>query len=386
MCLLKNGNKVLVTRYFIDGVLVKEEVTSFYPPETGEEKGPQENGETRQPDPAEEPDSGTPTEEPSDEPGPDPTEEPEEEEPGEDPDEPDEDEDLDEAPEEEDPSEDPDEPDEDEDPEETPDEEDPGEDTDEPDEDEDPKDNPDEEESGEEPDEPDEDVDPEENPDEEDPDEDWDDSDEDEDPDEDPAEDENQVVHTETQVKVEGGALVTTTTVVLKNGTTVTSVLIKDLVSGKTITAYTITVFPDGTVQRAEETPLPVAEEEPEEPEEPEEDPYYEESHREFMDYAESRFEYLRMLQAAAPRNVGVQMPDETLSPREMEEIYYRARTQGADFMKAANQYSFTRGNSLSSEEAIDRFMQSMEEWICMLEYINYGSVCGESGGATGSW
>ena len=325
--LLENGNKVLVTRYYIDGVLVREERSSLFPAPAEEEKELTQ----AEPEPESEPDEddlpdGTGNEIPDENQNEDPD--------GDVNDEPDEDE-----------SDESDEDDNDE----------PGEDdNDEPDEDE--SDESDEDDN----DEPDEGED--------------DDFDEDE-------QESNQVVSTDTQVKVEGTLIITTTTVVLKDGTTMTNIVVKDVLSNKT-TAYTITVYPDGTIERAEEQPFsaeePQATDEEESDQEAQIDKEEEKAFLDAMDIFKARLAKVTSA-IGDPDRVALVFRTGMLCLNDMQEILDRAERQGLDFMHSKNAYSFSdRKFPLSAEESFKVLDTSLGLWEEEL-HLNREKVMGGS-------
>ena len=317
--LLENGNKVLVTRYYIDGVLVREERSSLFPAPAEEEKELTQ----AEPEPESEPDEddlpdGTGNEIPDENQNEDPDGDVNDEPDGDENDEPDEDEN--------------DEYDEDENDE-------PGEDdNDEPDEGED------------------------------------DDFDEDE-------QESNQVVSTDTQVKVEGTLIITTTTVVLKDGTTMTNIVVKDVLSNKT-TAYTITVYPDGTIERAEEQPFsaeePQATDEEESDQEAQIDKEEEKAFLDAMDIFKARLAKVTSA-IGDPDRVALVFRTGMLCLNDMQEILDRAERQGLDFMHSKNAYSFSdRKFPLSAEESFKVLDTSLGLWEEEL-HLNREKVMGGS-------
>ena len=317
--LLENGNKVLVTRYYIDGVLVREERSSLFPAPAEEEKELTQ----AEPEPESEPDEddlpdGTGDEIPDENQNEDPDGDVNDEPDGDENDEPDEDEN--------------DEYDEDENDE-------PGEDdNDEPDEGED------------------------------------DDFDEDE-------QESNQVVSTDTQVKVEGTLIITTTTVVLKDGTTMTNIVVKDVLSNKT-TAYTITVYPDGTIERAEEQPFsaeePQATDEEESDQEAQIDKEEEKAFLDAMDIFKARLAKVTSA-IGDPDRVALVFRTGMLCLNDMQEILDRAERQGLDFMHSKNAYSFSdRKFPLSAEESFKVLDTSLGLWEEEL-HLNREKVMGGS-------
>ena len=325
--LLENGNKVLVTRYYIDGVLVREERSSLFPAPAEEEKELTQ----AEPEPESEPDEddlpdGTGNEIPDENQNEDPDGDVNDEPDGDENDEPGED--------------DNDEPGED--------------DNDEPDEDE--SDESDEDDN----DEPDEGED--------------DDFDEDE-------QESNQVVSTDTQVKVEGTLIITTTTVVLKDGTTMTNIVVKDVLSNKT-TAYTITVYPDGTIERAEEQPFsaeePQATDEEESDQEAQIDKEEEKAFLDAMDIFKARLAKVTSA-IGDPDRVALVFRTGMLCLNDMQEILDRAERQGLDFMHSKNAYSFSdRKFPLSAEESFKVLDTSLGLWEEEL-HLNREKVMGGS-------
>ena len=309
--LLENGNKVLVTRYYIDGVLVREERSSLFPAPAEEEKELTQ----AEPEPESEPDEddlpdGTGNEIPDENQNEDPDGDVNDEPDGDENDEPDEDEN--------------DEPGED--------------DNDEPDEGED------------------------------------DDFDEDE-------QESNQVVSTDTQVKVEGTLIITTTTVVLKDGTTMTNIVVKDVLSNKT-TAYTITVYPDGTIERAEEQPFsaeePQATDEEESDQEAQIDKEEEKAFLDAMDIFKARLAKVTSA-IGDPDRVALVFRTGMLCLNDMQEILDRAERQGLDFMHSKNAYSFSdRKFPLSAEESFKVLDTSLGLWEEEL-HLNREKVMGGS-------
>ena len=309
--LLENGNKVLVTRYYIDGVLVREERSSLFPAPAEEEKELTQ----AEPEPESEPDEddlpdGTGNEIPDENQNEDPDGDVNDEPDGDENDEPDEDEN--------------DESDED--------------DNDEPDEGED------------------------------------DDFDEDE-------QESNQVVSTDTQVKVEGTLIITTTTVVLKDGTTMTNIVVKDVLSNKT-TAYTITVYPDGTIERAEEQPFsaeePQATDEEESDQEAQIDKEEEKAFLDAMDIFKARLAKVTSA-IGDPDRVALVFRTGMLCLNDMQEILDRAERQGLDFMHSKNAYSFSdRKFPLSAEESFKVLDTSLGLWEEEL-HLNREKVMGGS-------
>ena len=309
--LLENGNKVLVTRYYIDGVLVREERSSLFPAPAEEEKELTQ----AEPEPESEPDEddlpdGTGNEIPDENQNEDPDGDVNDEPDGDENDEPDEDES--------------DESDED--------------DNDEPDEGED------------------------------------DDFDEDE-------QESNQVVSTDTQVKVEGTLIITTTTVVLKDGTTMTNIVVKDVLSNKT-TAYTITVYPDGTIERAEEQPFsaeePQATDEEESDQEAQIDKEEEKAFLDAMDIFKARLAKVTSA-IGDPDRVALVFRTGMLCLNDMQEILDRAERQGLDFMHSKNAYSFSdRKFPLSAEESFKVLDTSLGLWEEEL-HLNREKVMGGS-------
>ena len=325
--LLENGNKVLVTRYYIDGVLVREERSSLFPAPAEEEKELTQ----AEPEPESEPDEddlpdGTGNEIPDENQNEDPDGDVNDEPDGDENDEPDEDE-NDEY--DEDENDEPGEDDNDE----------PGEDdNDEPDEGED------------------------------------DDFDEDE-------QESNQVVSTDTQVKVEGTLIITTTTVVLKDGTTMTNIVVKDVLSNKT-TAYTITVYPDGTIERAEEQPFsaeePQATDEEESDQEAQIDKEEEKAFLDAMDIFKARLAKVTSA-IGDPDRVALVFRTGMLCLNDMQEILDRAERQGLDFMHSKNAYSFSdRKFPLSAEESFKVLDTSLGLWEEEL-HLNREKVMGGS-------
>ena len=311
--LLENGNKVLVTRYYIDGVLVREERSSLFPAPAEEEKELTQ----AEPEPESEPDEddlpdGTGNEIPDENQNEDPDGDVNDEPDGDENDEPDEDEN--------------DESDED-------DNDEPGEDdNDEPGEDES-------DESG------------------------------------------NQVVSTDTQVKVEGTLIITTTTVVLKDGTTMTNIVVKDVLSNKT-TAYTITVYPDGTIERAEEQPFsaeePQATDEEESDQEAQIDKEEEKAFLDAMDIFKARLAKVTSA-IGDPDRVALVFRTGMLCLNDMQEILDRAERQGLDFMHSKNAYSFSdRKFPLSAEESFKVLDTSLGLWEEEL-HLNREKVMGGS-------
>ena len=309
--LLENGNKVLVTRYYIDGVLVREERSSLFPAPAEEEKEltqaePEPESETDEDDLPDGTGNEIPDENQNEDPDGDVNDEPGED----DNDEPDEDES--------------DESDED--------------DNDEPDEGED------------------------------------DDFDEDE-------QESNQVVSTDTQVKVEGTLIITTTTVVLKDGTTMTNIVVKDVLSNKT-TAYTITVYPDGTIERAEEQPFsaeePQATDEEESDQEAQIDKEEEKAFLDAMDIFKARLAKVTSA-IGDPDRVALVFRTGMLCLNDMQEILDRAERQGLDFMHSKNAYSFSdRKFPLSAEESFKVLDTSLGLWEEEL-HLNREKVMGGS-------
>ena len=309
--LLENGNKVLVTRYYIDGVLVREERSSLFPAPAEEEKELTQ----AEPEPESEPDEddlpdGTGNEIPDENQNEDPDGDVNDEPDGDENDEPDEDES--------------DESDQD--------------DNDEPDEGED------------------------------------DDFDEDE-------QESNQVVSTDTQVKVEGTLIITTTTVVLKDGTTMTNIVVKDVLSNKT-TAYTITVYPDGTIERAEEQPFsaeePQATDEEESDQEAQIDKEEEKAFLDAMDIFKARLAKVTSA-IGDPDRVALVFRTGMLCLNDMQEILDRAERQGLDFMHSKNAYSFSdRKFPLSAEESFKVLDTSLGLWEEEL-HLNREKVMGGS-------
>ena len=293
--LLENGNKVLVTRYYIDGVLVREERSSLFPAPAEEEKELTQ----AEPEPESEPDEddlpdGTGNEIPDENQNEDPDGDVNDE-PGED-------------------------------------------DNDEPDEGED------------------------------------DDFDEDE-------QESNQVVSTDTQVKVEGTLIITTTTVVLKDGTTMTNIVVKDVLSNKT-TAYTITVYPDGTIERAEEQPFsaeePQATDEEESDQEAQIDKEEEKAFLDAMDIFKARLAKVTSA-IGDPDRVALVFRTGMLCLNDMQEILDRAERQGLDFMHSKNAYSFSaRKFPLSAEESFKVLDTSLGLWEEEL-HLNREKVMGGS-------
>ena len=349
--LLENGNKVLVTRYYIDGVLVREERSSLFPAPAEEEKELTQ----AEPEPESEPDEddlpdGTGNEIPDENQNEDPDGDVNDEPDGDENDEPDEDE-NDES--DEDENDEPGEDDNDE----------PGEDdNDEPGEDD--NDEPDEDESDES------DEDDNDEPDE----------GEDDDFDEDEQES-NQVVSTDTQVKVEGTLIITTTTVVLKDGTTMTNIVVKDVLSNKT-TAYTITVYPDGTIERAEEQPFsaeePQATDEEESDQEAQIDKEEEKAFLDAMDIFKARLAKVTSA-IGDPDRVALVFRTGMLCLNDMQEILDRAERQGLDFMHSKNAYSFSdRKFPLSAEESFKVLDTSLGLWEEEL-HLNREKVMGGS-------
>ncbi len=369
--LLENGNKVLVTRYYIDGVLVREERSSLFPAPAEEEKELTQ----AEPEPESEPDEddlpdGTGNEIPDENQNEDPDGDVNDEPDGDENDEPDEDE-NDEY--DEDENDEPGEDDNDE----------PGEDAGEDDNDEPGEDDNDEpgEDDNDEPGEDDNDE-----PDEDESDEsDQDDNDEpDEGEDDDFDEDEqesNQVVSTDTQVKVEGTLIITTTTVVLKDGTTMTNIVVKDVLSNKT-TAYTITVYPDGTIERAEEQPFsaeePQATDEEESDQEAQIDKEEEKAFLDAMDIFKARLAKVTSA-IGDPDRVALVFRTGMLCLNDMQEILDRAERQGLDFMHSKNAYSFSdRKFPLSAEESFKVLDTSLGLWEEEL-HLNREKVMGGS-------
>jgi hypothetical protein len=148
-------------------------------------------------------------------------------------------------------------------------------------------------------------------------------------------------------------------------------VVVKDAITDKT-TAYTITVRPDGTIERSEEQPLPAEAPAPAKAPADEEETADEEEEKDFQDTLDiftARIEKVKS--SINPESAMVYTPN-MLCLNDMDEIMSRATRQGLAFMKSKNAYSFTRGEKLSAEEAFGKLDKSLSDW----ENVLYMSSC----------
>ena len=180
---------------------------------------------------------------------------------------------------------------------------------------------------------------------------------------------------------MEGTLIITTTTVVLKDGTTMTNIVVKDVLSNKT-TAYTITVYPDGTIERAEEQPFsaeePQATDEEESDQEAQIDKEEEKAFLDAMDIFKARLAKVTSA-IGDPDRVALVFRTGMLCLNDMQEILDRAERQGLDFMHSKNAYSFSdRKFPLSAEESFKVLDTSLGLWEEEL-HLNREKVMGGS-------